>query len=71
VCPFAAVLREREDVLVSLGGAPHPEARLHLPCPPLPGDAPPLVRRASARIARDRLARLLQEALPALLSTQG
>jgi len=71
VCPFAAVHREHGDLLVSLGGAPHPEARLHLPCPPLPGDALPLVLRASVRIARDRLARLLQEALPALSSRRG
>jgi hypothetical protein len=71
VRPFAAVLRERGDVLVSLGSAPHPEAALHLPCPPLPGDAPPLVGRSSARLARDRLACRLREALSSLSSTQG
>ncbi|MCS6900250.1 MAG: hypothetical protein RMJ98_12210 [Myxococcales bacterium] len=68
---LASLPRQPNDILVSLGGTPHPDARLHLPCPPLSDDAPPLVRRASARFARDRLAHALQGALASLSLTQG
>jgi hypothetical protein len=63
---LSSLPRGAGDVLLSLGLQPHPEALAHLPSTLPPDDAPPLARRAGARIARDQLARRLAVLLPAL-----
>jgi hypothetical protein len=60
---FSTLERSPADLLVSIGREPFPGASAHWACSFPDDDAPPLARRAGARIARDLLARLLDTLL--------
>lgn len=63
---FHTLIREPDDLVIGLGDTLFSETNVHWRGTLPPENALPLIRRAGTRITRDRIARLLEEALPLL-----